>query len=345
MQSQGLISSRTYSLWLDDLEDSTGTVLFGGYDTAKYVGDLTLLDIQPDEQTGEIDSMTVAWTSLALTDDSGSTLITPDDFPLPAVLDSGTTLTVIPSDLFEQLSDYFGAVPDESYGNLVDCGIGGANGSLDFEFGGGPIISVPFVELAVPAFDDDGNPLQFDDGTPACQFGVDQSPDGISILLGDTFLRSAYVVYDLDAQQIGIAQTNFNTTDSNIVEIGGNSSNPIPSASAATGVTAAQSATKLVGPGNSATITGSAPTGHPTSAGGIGSHTLSGVHTSLPVSTFVGSATGGHATSSGGAPTAAISTGSASSVDIAPFRMGSLLLLCWTAAALVVGGAAFSFLL
>ena len=38
-------------------------------------------------------------------------------------------------------------------------------------------------------------------------------------MLGDTFLRSAYVVYDLDNNQISIAPTNFNATSSNIREI------------------------------------------------------------------------------------------------------------------------------
>jgi hypothetical protein len=38
-------------------------------------------------------------------------------------------------------------------------------------------------------------------------------------VLGDTFLRSAYVVYDLENNEISIAQTNFNATTENIQEI------------------------------------------------------------------------------------------------------------------------------
>jgi hypothetical protein len=51
------------------------------------------------------------------------------------------------------------------------------------------------------------------------------APQGISdaagstSVLGDTFLRSAYVVYDLQNNQISIAQTDFNATSSNVVEI------------------------------------------------------------------------------------------------------------------------------
>ncbi len=47
------------------------------------------------------------------------------------------------------------------------------------------------------------------------------SPAGSSQpVLGDTFLRSAYVVYDLGNNQISLAATNFNATTSNVQEIG-----------------------------------------------------------------------------------------------------------------------------
>lgn len=39
-------------------------------------------------------------------------------------------------------------------------------------------------------------------------------------MLGDTFLRSAYVVYDLENNQISLAATNFNATGTNVQEIG-----------------------------------------------------------------------------------------------------------------------------
>lgn len=225
--------------------DSTGTVLFGGYDTDKYNGDLTILDIQPDAQSGSITSMTVAWTSLTVTDSNGTAVaISGSDFPLPAVLDSGTTLTVIPPDMFAQLADYFGAVSDDTYGVLVQCNISQYPGSLDFGFGGegGATISVSYGELALPLTDNNGNPLTFDDGTEACSFGLDQTSENEPVLLGDTFLRSAYVVYDLDNQQIGLAQTNFESTSSNIVEIGG-SGNVAGASSVASAVTVKQTAT------------------------------------------------------------------------------------------------------
>ena len=355
MLSQGLIKSRSYSLWLDDLDDDSGTILFGGYDTEKYTGDLVLLDIQPDANTGSITSMTVAWTSFAVTDDTGSTLLETADFPLPALLDSGTTLTLLPSNIFAQLTSYFNAVEDETFGWLVSCDIGTANGTLDYGFGNGPIISVAYVELALPADDEEGNPLEFQDGSAACSFGLDESPDGKTFDMCDTFLRSAYVVFDLDAQQIGIAPTNFGATQSNVVEIPGGTGqgDPVASAqSAATGVTVEQTATGIVAPGGGATATGSGAgtTRHITpsaAASGLGS--VTGVKTSLTVAapgggtvTVTAGQTQAPTQGQSGAP-AATTTSGAAGTRLQPLQTGGLMLVCWTLTAVVMGGVLFAF--
>lgn len=94
-------------------------------------------------------------------------------------------------------------------------------------------------------------PIQTTNGQPAvingvqvCQFGILPAGDNGPILLGDTFLRSAYVVYDLDNKQIALAQTRFNATASpNILEIQSGASG-IPSVTyTASGVVASQTGT------------------------------------------------------------------------------------------------------
>lgn len=42
----------------------------------------------------------------------------------------------------------------------------------------------------------------------------------LRIFQGDTFLRSAYVVYDIEKEEIGLAQTKFDSSSSDVVEIG-----------------------------------------------------------------------------------------------------------------------------
>ncbi|KAE8419826.1 aspartic peptidase domain-containing protein [Aspergillus pseudocaelatus] len=137
---------------------------------------------------------------------------------------------------------------------------------VDYGFGGpgGPVIRVPFFELAVPWLDDNGYYQKLSNGKDACVFGVVPITDDSPILFGDTFLRSAYVVYDLDQQQIAIAPTRYNSEDTNIVEIGGKagSSSPNWKTAGSNAAKVTQTATGLQAPGGGlspATMT--APTG------------------------------------------------------------------------------------
>ena len=265
--------------------------------------------------------MTVAWTSLSLIDpSSGTTTLTTSDFVAPAILDSGTTLTGLPTGLYDQLATFAGVVDDPDYGAVVNCNISQYSGTLNYGFGGpgGPSISVPFYELAVPATDLNGNPLLFRDGSAACTFGLFPVESGQSILFGDTLLRSAYVVYDLDNQQIAIAPTVFNTTKSNVVEI--KAGGGIGATSMATGVTAKQTATKIAAPGiaktGTATALGTAP-----ALASFGA--LSGVKTAA-------------------ASTASASKTSAASANTVPaFEKAAVLMAAGTLGMMVMGGAFF----
>jgi hypothetical protein len=73
-------------------------------------------------------------------------------------------------------------------------------------------------------------------------FGIAPTGAGTSVL-GDTFLRSAYVVYDLDNNEISLAQSAFNATTSNVIEI---TSAGVPGASAVSNPVAATTGIALV---------------------------------------------------------------------------------------------------
>ena len=200
-------------------ESSTGTILFGGYDHDKYIGDLNTLPIQPSGKTNKVDTMFVEWTSLCIHTPGFDLSITPpNNFSANAVLDSGTTLTGLPTCIFSDVATYFGAA-NVSNVWIVNCSIAAGQGSVDFGFGDtGQRISVDFSELALPILYPNGSSIT-NGAEDACLFGFMPIPDGEDILFGDTFLRSAYVVYDLDKQEISMAPTNFKSTTSNITEI------------------------------------------------------------------------------------------------------------------------------
>ncbi|KAI1414180.1 acid protease [Hypoxylon sp. FL1857] len=237
MQKQGLIATNAYSLWLNDLDASTGSILFGGIDTEKYHGDLTRIDIQKDSQSNAFTSFTVSLTSLQAVSSSGTDTLS-STYPIPVVLDSGTTFSYLPTDLAEQLWNEVGAVYYSQVGlALLPCNMENSAGHFSFGFGGsgGPVINITMDELVLPLTS--GQAVQFPSGPyrgqDACQFGVQNfSSESVSYLLGDTFLRSAYVVYDLVNNQIAMAPTDFNATASNVVAFPSQGAQ-IPSATAA----------------------------------------------------------------------------------------------------------------
>lgn len=209
LADDGTISSNAYSLWLNDLDASTGSILFGGVDTEKYEGELQTLPILP-EQGGVYAEFVIALTGMAQIDQSGqnSSLFTGQN--VPVLLDSGTSLMYLPNDVATAIYRSFDTKYSSSLGSAqVDCSVGNQEGSLEFDFSG-VRISVPYNELVIVAAISRGRPL--------CILGIAPAMSSIAIL-GDTFLRSAYVVYDLENNEISLAQTNFNATSSNVQEI------------------------------------------------------------------------------------------------------------------------------
>ncbi|KAH0538745.1 hypothetical protein FGG08_004699 [Glutinoglossum americanum] len=257
MVDQKFIQSNAFSLWLDDLESSTGLVLFGGVNTEKYHGSLSSLPIARYQGQSSPSEFIIAMTGLDFTDANGGKRSIVSDTTIPVLLDSGSSLSYLPNNIVSALFRMFNAKYDaESQAAYVPCSLANTGGTLDFTFTQ-PTISVPMNELVIdPGVQSDGRRLTFGDGTPACLFGISSS-GGSTNVLGDTFLRSAYVVYDLDNNQISLAQTNFNSTQDNIKEIG-------------TGPSAVPDATGVPGAGIPvATATGGGRLGSPTQTGTI----------------------------------------------------------------------------
>jgi hypothetical protein len=267
----GHIRSNAYSLWLNDLDASTGNILFGGVNTAKYQGDLRTMPIL--QTYGGYVQLVVAMTGLTI---AGSQ-VQSDSLPVAVLLDTGATLTYLPDELVVDIYNNVNAVYVESQGAAyAACELANTDSTLDFDFSG-QTISVPYNELLLDAGTDRfGNPITFEDGTIACLFGVAPASGGISVL-GDTFLRSAYVVYDLENNEISIAQTVFNATANDIQEIG-TGSGSVPGAQPVdNAVTDIQAPTggAILGNSPSGTVTGiSNP--ESTSSNGAGSLTKHG---------------------------------------------------------------------
>jgi len=273
MVDNGLINSEAYSLWLNDLQSNEGNILFGGVDTAKYTGDLISVQVYPSSRSKQFSSFTVAFTSLSATSSSGTDQLTPSNYAAAAILDSGTTITLLPDDVAQAVFDELGATVSAQLGAVVvPCSLADNSGTLNYGFGGpgGPTIKVSVNDLVLPLVLRNGRRPTYTNGEPACQLGI--QPAGTKpVLFGDTFLRSAYVVYDLANNRIALAQTDFNTTDSKVVNFA-SAGAPIPNAKTAANeaaVTQTATAVPKVGAGETASAAGgsAAATYNPTATG------------------------------------------------------------------------------
>ena len=92
---QKKINSQAYSLWLNDIDASSGSILFGGVDSSKYTGSLVSLPVEKDTRSDDYTSFTVAWTGFSVGTPKGEeNQFVPQSFAQPAILDSGTSTLV-----------------------------------------------------------------------------------------------------------------------------------------------------------------------------------------------------------------------------------------------------------
>ena len=187
-----------------------------GIDTTKYQGDLVALPITPDA-TGNYSEFRVALTSVSVIDKSGTRPLTTGNYTSAALLDSGTTVLQIDPDIADAIFKGFG-VTTIGTTQLIPCSYRRSNVSLSFGFGGpgGPRVIVPLREMILDLPSRTGSPPTYDNGVPACNLGISASSPAGGVILGDSFLRSAYVVYDLANNEIGMAQAVLNVTSSDI---------------------------------------------------------------------------------------------------------------------------------
>jgi len=214
MKEQGIIEQIAYSLWLNDLDASQGTLLFGGVDHSKYTGSLQKVPVlssypgtKPSELHIKLDKVTL------YQDDNSADII---KCAYPALLDSGTSFMMLPEAFLEAILDSIGGTYASSGNCFASCDL---EGGLKFDFSG-VTIDVDFQQLL----------FQTSSASSVCQLGI--LPSSNTLVLGDTFLRSAYVVYDLENNEIALAQAQMSASGSASIEA---ITSGIPSASKASG--------------------------------------------------------------------------------------------------------------
>lgn len=192
LAAQGVTNTKAFSVALGTSDTAGGNIIFGGVDTKKFSGSLATSTIQ-SPASGDIQRYSTQMNSLTFK--SGSTSNKYSGSDLSVVLDTGSSLCLLPTSVVSSMAEDFNAQQDSSGLLEVDCSLQDQDGSLDFAFDG-VTISVPFSQFILSA------------GANSCILGVQavESNSGITALLGDTFLRSAYVVFDQTNMKISMAQ-------------------------------------------------------------------------------------------------------------------------------------------
>jgi hypothetical protein len=229
LYNAGLIKSRSFSLFLDDVELKTGSILFGGLDTAKFNGELVTLSIHRDDHRnswtyGLYVSQSLFLTSLSGNFNGTSTQYTPEQYSSTAILDSGASALTVPPFIFDQLVSSAPIVlqhegsaamlcKDMDPGAYLTVGLAGINGAAT-------TIDIPMSNLVMPIFQGPyAHPQPYTyQGEELCVFAVARGTASHN-LLGDPLLRSAYTVFNLDERTVSIAQASYRTTESDVKEV------------------------------------------------------------------------------------------------------------------------------
>ncbi|OIW22783.1 acid protease [Coniochaeta ligniaria NRRL 30616] len=194
LSAQNATKVKAFTVALGNKDDQEGIIVFGGVDTSRFSGTLARLPIIPAAQSpDQVPRYWVNMQSLSLTPPSGKTR-SYSNSSIPVFLDTGATMTLLPADLAQAVAKDFGSTGADANGFYeVSCDLENVNGTLDFAFDG-TTIRVPYREI-----------IRYVAGSPpTCFLGI--SPSDSFTLLGDTFMRSAYAVFDLDNNLIWMTQ-------------------------------------------------------------------------------------------------------------------------------------------
>lgn len=198
LKDQGLIAKNVFSVFLNTWNKSNGSLLFGAVDSSKYVGQLYTVSMSPTHHMDislskiQVNGVDITWT--------------PSWLPL----DTGTTITFLPPDVFISIASRINNLHYIGGAFFADSTNFDYNQSIVFDFSGAQIIApirdmmVHSKDIFLPSADIPANYDQV--------LGIfpNSASNGQNIL-GSTFLRSAYVVFDLESFEISLAQANIDT--------------------------------------------------------------------------------------------------------------------------------------
>ncbi|CAO3681739.1 unnamed protein product [Rhizopus stolonifer] len=177
--SQGLISNPVFGVYLGkESNGGGGEYIFGGYDSSKFSGSLTTIPV--DNSNGWY-GITIKSSTVGSSKVSGS---------FSAILDTGTTLLILPNSVASAVAKAYGASDNYDGTYTIDCD------TSNFK----PLVfSIGSSTFEVPA-----DSLVFEQDGSTCYAGFGYGDYDFAIF-GDVFLKNNYVVFNPKIPQVQIA--------------------------------------------------------------------------------------------------------------------------------------------
>jgi hypothetical protein len=200
---QDVIETRSVGIGLGfkNEEADSGLITFGGLDTKKFVGKLHTSPILKPQLGEGLWRYWVTLDSISATDPNGISKTYTDE-PFAVFFDTGATLSYLPRSIVEELGRDIGARYNARLDlNIVPCDL---EGTINFTFGNFT------VEVALKEFT-----WELSDGV-TCAMGAEPDDEG-HFILGASFLRSVYTVFDMDTPALHFAH--YANCGSNLQEI------------------------------------------------------------------------------------------------------------------------------
>jgi saccharopepsin len=183
MVEQKLIDEPVFAFYLADT-DGESEVVFGGVDQSKYKGKITTIPLRR-KAYWEVD-----FDSLSYGEDTAELEST------GVILDTGTSLIALPSQLAEMLNAQIGAKKNYAGQYAIDCAKRDSLKDVTFNLAGYNFTLGPYDYV-----------LEVSGSCISTFMGMDfPAPTGPLAILGDAFLRRYYSIYDLGANTVGLAE-------------------------------------------------------------------------------------------------------------------------------------------